>query len=97
MLEVSKKQRWLILVGLLTLIALIQILPQVDLPDVAFRRNQTPIVVAFLLFLTAVLAPWVSANEGKVEGLLCSERCQFGELHCTPDDCLLILLSIFRC
>jgi hypothetical protein len=44
-LEVEVAQRWAILVPLLIVIAIIQVLPQVDLPDTAFHENTAPIVV----------------------------------------------------
>jgi hypothetical protein len=46
-----------ILLPLLLLLAVVQVLPQVDLPDTAFHENEAPLVAKFRLVKPPALAP----------------------------------------
>jgi hypothetical protein len=41
----TKPLRFAVLVGVLLMILVVQLLPQVDLPDIAFQRETAPVVV----------------------------------------------------
>ena len=60
----SRNILW-VLIPLLLIIAVVQILPQVDLPDTAFHENEAPIVAKFRL----VHAPAVLATPGAIAAL----------------------------
>jgi hypothetical protein len=59
----SRHVLWIVL-PLLLLIAVTQVLPQVDLPDTAFHENEAPIVAKFRL----VQAPAALAGPGAIAG-----------------------------
>jgi hypothetical protein len=96
---VSNKQRWVVLLGLLALIALIQILPQVDLPDIAFRRGQTPVVIAFAHVSSPVLiVAYCLLLQHAMRHLLRRKVSPLIESRSTFEkDCVVVLLSTFRC
>lgn len=54
-----------VLVPLLLIIALIQVMPQVDLPDTAFHENDAPIVAKFRL----MQAPVLNSTPGAITAL----------------------------
>lgn len=63
-----KRWRWVLLIVELLLFALILVLPQVELPDTAFRAGNTPIVVRQQLHSAPAAMPVVISSLGDVPG-----------------------------
>lgn len=62
---IGSRHAMCVLLPLLLIIALVQVLPQVDLPDTAFHENEAPIVAKFRL----VQAPVIMAAPGAISAL----------------------------